>query len=394
MFKTFIEVETFFKKRSEFGIKPGLERIHSLLDKAGNPEKKMKAVHVAGTNGKGSTASFLIDGLVANGYKTGFFTSPSFSGLTGHIYINKEPISEGAFISLLNQLLPAIELLDEQDMHPTEFEIITVLAIMHLAEQAEISVIETGMGGRFDTTNCFEPILSIITNVSIDHASFLGSTVVDIAEHKAGIIKHNRPVIAGEMKDEAFAVIREEATGKSAPIFHIGEEFQYRKTWPDSFIWTSGGKSYDVKLGMSGVHQMHNASLAIAGFALLDEEGVLIDMEKAVKALAETAVPGRFEKVHSNPDIILDGAHNPDGIRSFTKTAKAFAEGKSSKVVFSAFRDKDISSMLEQLKEEFNHIVLVPFDHPRALSIEEEKKLAEKYNLELKTDWQDRKSVV
>lgn len=387
MFNTFKEAEAFFSNRGAYGIKPGLERVHALLDAAGNPEGGIKAIHIAGTNGKGSTASFLIDGLTANGYKTGFFTSPSFSGLTGHIFIDKKPVSEEVFVELLNRLLPAIEELDKKQMHPTEFEIITVLAMIHLAEHAEISVIEAGMGGRLDTTNCFDPILSIITNVAVDHAAFLGNTIIEIADHKAGIIKRDRPVIAGEMTEEAFAVVREVATEKKAPIFHYGDKFTVKRCNSDRFVWKSGGKEYEVALGMKGVHQMHNASLALAALVLLDEVGESINMETAVQAFANTAVPGRFEQLHSSPDIIVDGAHNPDGTKTFIDTVKNFTGKQKRHFIFSAFEDKDINQMLDLLQEEFDDITIVPFDHPRALSQDEAEGLAKERGLKWKSDW-------
>src|SRR5690625_3069641 len=179
----------YFTKRDEFGIKPGLERIHRLLELLGNPEKEIKAIHIAGTNGKGSTIQFMKNVLINNGYDVGVFTSPSFYGIRGHIEHNRSFIDNELFLHILELMKPAIKQLDDEENHPTTFEIITAVAFMYFKEHVDIVLVETGMGGREDTTNCFTPILSVITNVDFDHVGFLGDTLEEITAHKAGIIK-------------------------------------------------------------------------------------------------------------------------------------------------------------------------------------------------------------
>lgn len=388
MIKTFIEAEDFFAERSILGIKPGLERVHALLEEVGHPEQKLKAIHIAGTNGKGSTANYLIDGLIKSGYKVGFFTSPSFSGLTGHMFMNHEPIAEIDFLRLLNELLPAIDRLDRCRMAPTEFEIITVLAFLYMEERVDIAVIEAGMGGRFDTTNCFDPLLSIITNVAKDHTAFLGDTIEQIATHKAGIIKKGHPVITGEMSNSALVVIEKEAEEKCSPHYHLGRDFQISDAEGRYFKWAAGDIAYDVQLNMYGLHQSHNAALAIMALELLSRDHPEINVREGIKALHKTTVAGRFEVISEEPLIVLDGAHNPDGITAFTAAATDFAKGRQTHIIFSAFKDKEIDKMLDLLQGQFDHITLVSFEHPRSLSNDDLKHLASGRGLDFNANWQ------
>ena len=393
MFKTFIEAEKYLQDRDRLGIKPGLERVQGLLNAAGNPERSLKAVHIAGTNGKGSTAHYLMNGLIKSGHRTGFFTSPSFSGLTGHIFVNGQPISETDFLRHLNAMLPAIHNLDEKAMEPTAFEIITVLALMHLHEVADIAVIETGMGGRFDTTNCFEPLLSIITNIAKDHAAFLGHTDAEIAYHKAGIIKAGCPGIVGKVSADALEVIEQEAKQVKAPLYQLGRDFWVERLSEaegrQQFTWKSAGLGEcKAVLSMHGLHQADNAALALMALSLLEQEDIAVDWESALQGIGETNVFGRFEVVSLQPKIVLDGAHNPDGIRAFTETAGVYAKDRNKQLIFSAFKDKEADVMLEILKQDFISITLVTFDHPRAMDEEELYALASRYELQAEPDWQ------
>src|SRR5699024_3428120 len=219
MFYSVAEIEDFLHKRKKIGIKPGLTRVKYLFKKMNHPEKYLSIIHVAGTNGKGSTIQFINKALIACNYQVGMFTSPSFTGVRGHFLINGVEISNKDLIFTMNELLPVIQEMDRRNMHPTEFEIITVLALLLFKNRTDIVLLETGMGGRYDTTNCVIPLLSVITNVEKDHMNFLGQTIEEITAHKAGIIKKNRPVVIGRVTDESEIVIKEEAKRKNAPIY-------------------------------------------------------------------------------------------------------------------------------------------------------------------------------
>ncbi len=393
MFNNYQEVETFFINRGKFGIKPGLDRMHYLLEKSGHPEQRIQAIHIAGTNGKGSTVQFIKNALQENNYRVGVFTSPSFNGLLGHFFINNQMITETAFIDVLNEIYPAIMHLDAQDMAPTEFEIITAMAFVYFENNIDLAVIEAGMGGRLDTTNCFTPILSIITNVAKDHTAFLGETISEIAYHKAGIIKQGKPVITAETDPEALTIMEKEASQLNTQITKLGVDFNYKiaaHSEPDEqfFEWIGNKQTYSVALKMQGEHQIKNASLAIMALTLLSEKDFPLDWKLALEGIRNTTVQVRFEVLKRAPQIILDGAHNPAGIAALIETANAYCPSKQKHLLFAAFKDKDLKTMIGLLDNKFDRLTFTSFDHSRAaqadalfdLSIDDHKAVA--------LDWQ------
>lgn len=372
MFSTIHEVEAFFNQRKTLGIKPGLERMNELLSRLDHPEKKMKAIHVAGTNGKGSTIHFLNAALRANHYETGVFTSPSFTGLTGHILLNDKAITESDFIQILNRVHPHVQQMDEGDMAPTEFEVLTAIAFVYFSENGEVTLVETGMGGRFDTTNTFNPILSIITNIAIDHTAYLGETLTEIASHKAGIIKEHAPVIIGEMEEVALEVMADEAKDKETDIHYFGRDFRYEKDRNSKQMkWKSKEKEYTIELSMQGEHQLKNASVVLKALEKLENMGYKLDWDKVIDAISKTTAPGRYELIHTNPIVIADAAHNHAGIKAFIDTVHQDYPDCEIHVVVAMFRDKETKEMLDLLSEEFHSITLTSFDHPRAASAKE-----------------------
>lgn len=371
MFTHYEEIERFLSARSSLGIKPGLERMNVLLKKLGNPEKKLKAIHIAGTNGKGSTVSYLKHALQANGYRVGTFISPSFHGLLGHILIDDDPIEKDLLVTIFNQVYPIVQKLDQHHMAPTEFEIITTIAFLYFYEHADITLIETGMGGRYDTTNSLHPILSIITNVEKDHTTFLGKKISTIAHHKAGIIKKATPVIIGSVNEEAWITIQREANMLQAPTYRIGEDFRFEvltnRSKTQSFLWEYQLDQKKVTIKMIGEHQIHNASLALMALTILQKKGYKVHWDLAINGLETTSVPGRFEQVHTNPTIILDAAHNVAGINSFLSTVSNMDQGEGKTLILAVFKDKDVHTMLEACKSVFSTIIGTTFNHPRAL---------------------------
>lgn len=355
-----------------------MKRLLELLD---HPEQNVRAIHVAGTNGKGSTIHFIKNALVANGFKTGVFTSPSLHRYTGHFYINDNQMNKKEFLSILNMIYPHVATMDHEGDAPTEFEILTAMAWVYFAKHVDIALIEAGMGGREDTTNCFTPIVSIITNVSLDHMQFIGSTIPEIAYHKAGIIKSNVPLITGKLCEDAIPVIDREIQLKNSPVFRLGEDFL---TSPYS-CWKWKERSYEISLQMTGEHQVQNAAVAIMAVVILEKLHFHINIKKAIAAIENTIIPGRFEKIMDHPRIILDAAHNPAGIQMLVSTIKKHYEPKEINVLFAAFKDKDISSMLRILDGQFNRITLTVFEHPRSLSISDTEKYVNAENVH--PDW-------
>ena len=374
MFRHFDEIKTFISNRKSFGIKPGLGRMTDLLSLLGHPEERFKSIHIAGTNGKGSTIEFMKNALKANGYCVGVFTSPSISGLTGHIWHNDQKASNDEWIDVMNEMYPIIRKLDDENNHPTTFEIITAIAFMYFSKHVDIALVETGMGGRYDTTNCLQPILSIITNVAMDHTNFLGNRLEEIAYHKAGIIKKGVPVILGDIHPEVLPVFEKEAAKHQDNIYRLHHDFDYEEPKRDkhgqTFIWQYDGHRFNVSILMKGMHQIENGSLAMMALRLLYENGYVINWTLSLQGLHDTALPGRFEKVHAHPTIIVDGAHNPAGAKSFVETVQTIYPSEEKHLIFAAYKDKDIKTMLDMISHPFKTITFTSFLDDRAATSE------------------------
>ncbi|SFM05723.1 dihydrofolate synthase / folylpolyglutamate synthase [Gracilibacillus orientalis] len=366
------DLERFFGSRRKLGIKPGLERLDYLLEKVNHPQKSIPTIHIAGTNGKGSTLTYLNEVLIESGYSVGTFQSPGLPTILDHIAINNQSITLQEFVDILNHLLPIIEEMDQHDQAPSEYEILMIITLLFLKDNIDIAVIETCMGGREDVTNRVEPLLTIITTVAFDHTSFLGDTIKAIAAHKAGIIKEKVPVIAGELEDEAIEVVIEEGTKQSAPLYLYGQEFWTEEiVGVNHFLWNNGSKRYPIDLSMKGLHQIMNASLAIQALDLLNENGFNIEDIAIKKGLFRAKLANRMEIINEKPRIIADGAHNVQSVSKLVETIKEEDIEGSVKVLFSAFRDKDINRMIKELSTLTDEIMVTTFDHPRALTDKE-----------------------
>lgn len=390
MLNTMEEIQLFFQKRKYLGIKLGLERMQYLLERLGNPEKKLRTIHVAGTNGKGSTIQFLQNVLINNDYKVGVFTSPSFTNLCGHFFINGKEIQEQDFISTFKKLLPFIKELDGIGNSPTEFEILTVLAIYHFRENVDIALFETGMGGRDDTTNVITPIVSVITNVSYDHSHFLGSTIEEITLHKAGIIKENRPVIVGNVHESSRKIISAEARKNNASLYLLNEHFSYR-IFSNNIEWSYCDEfTVSFSLGFHGMYQIENISIVLMVIYYLNRHlGIKISWDKTIPSIERTKLIGRFEKINNDPPIILDSAHNVAGIKAFIQSVEEHYPKEEKHLLFAGFKDKELEEMLQSLKGHFKTISITTFDHERAATLTDMSEFIEKYHLTVVHDWQE-----
>ncbi|SDM98068.1 bifunctional folylpolyglutamate synthase/dihydrofolate synthase [Sediminibacillus halophilus] len=374
MFSNYQEVKMFLEGREQLGVKPGLERVQFLLERLGNPERTIRAIHVAGTNGKGSTTTYIKEMFGSGGWKVGTYTTPHITGLKGEIEIDGKQMTDTQSVQLVNRMLPAIQALDEIGNPPTAFEIKTVAAFCFLDENAEISVIETGMGGKEDATNCFTPILSIITNVGLDHQRILGETIAAIAGHKAGIIKQHVPLILGDVTEEAAAVILKTAKDLCSPVYQIFKNFTLTKVKAEhpentEFTFKYNGLSLEAVISMAGRHQVKNAALALMAVKLL-ENRFPMDWTRVLQGLKHAAIQGRFEKIHDHPAVIIDAAHNPEGMAAFLSTVEHFYPNKKKQLLFAAFKDKPLHKMLSQLGNDFQYVHFTSFPHERAASAE------------------------
>ncbi|WP_409297407.1 bifunctional folylpolyglutamate synthase/dihydrofolate synthase [Peribacillus sp. SCS-26] len=392
MFKEFTEVEAFFKtKEIQRGMDFGLDRMRNILNALGNPETELVCIHIAGSNGKGSTLNFLKEILMAEGLRAGSFTSPHIERLNERIMINSNEISDNDILLLMNELTGALKISGEYDK-VTYFEILTLLSIMYFAkEKPDIVLFETGLGGRLDSTNVILPVLSIITTISLEHTDILGGTLAEIAREKAGIIKKNVPVICGSLPAEAMAEITSKAEEMNAEISVLEQNFFADEINTGSqetvFSLTFGEEKWkDLQISMLGRHQVDNASLALAACVLLREHGITVT-EKAVRAgLKKAAWKGRIEVLSKNPLIILDGAHNPEGMAVLMDTlAEAYPERKLH-MVMAVLKDKDYHQMLK-LSEGAERITLTEFEMYRRLPAEELFKASSHPSKRLITDW-------
>lgn len=377
--------EEFLQRRKHLGIKLGLERMQKMAEILNHPEKKNKFIHVAGTNGKGSTIQFIKNALLKNGYQVGVFSSPSFYGIKGYFEVGNTFIDEKTLLDYVNEIYPIVIKLDIDGDGPTEFEIVTMLAFLVFEKNVDFVLIETGMGGREDTTNIVDSIMSIITNVTYDHQQFLGQTIEEIAEHKAGIIKWGCPVVVGNLSKAAYKVIAQEAHTKHAEFYSYGHEFVI-----DDYTYKShlSDVRIPLHLKLKGQHQYHNASLALTALELLVKLGHQIEWNKAIEGINETFMPGRYERVLEYPHLILDSAHNVDAVQMLIQTIMENCESDKKVLIFAAFSDKALEAMLEQLIPTFDKIYLTTFNHPRAASHESLVDFFQNDNIFWVEDWQ------
>lgn len=366
----YIEAMEYIHSPRYSGMRLGLENMKLIMNALGNPEKKLKVIHIAGTNGKGSVASYLSHILTEAGYKTGLFTSPFIEKFNERIKINQTEITNEALSRITNLIKEKVE---ESNTNPTEFEIITAIALQYFFEEAcDIVILEVGLGGRLDSTNIIEtPLLSIITPISYDHQAYLGETLGEIATEKAGIIKERVPVLIYPQQEETEEVINRVAKRRNAtrfkPDFNLITSIQ-AGVKEQKFSY----KHYEgIKISLLGEHQLRNASLAIEAIDYLRNIGYSINNEVMYRGLASTTWPGRFEIIQNDPTIIIDGAHNIDSIRSLVDNLQRYFNEEKIIAIFGVLKDKDIRMMIEEISPIIERFITVTPDSPRALHAEE-----------------------
>lgn len=366
-----------------------LENISVLAEALGHPETKYKSVHIAGTNGKGSTAAFTESILRAAGIRTGLYTSPHLERINERIRVKGDEISDEEFAESFTKILALIEELLAQGKlraHPTFFEVVTALAFEHFAKaRVEIAVFEVGLGGRLDATNILTPEVNVITRVDFDHENFLGHSLAEIAREKAGILKKSVPVVLAEQRDEALNVILERAAELNAPVHEAWKEFQTKKFAMEegcvraNVVEVKSGTAFHVAPKLRGKFQLGNALNAIAVARMFNECGGKIPDPAIEQGIANTVWPGRMEKLQSNPDIYLDGAHNPSAARELANFLSENFAGRKVTLLFAAMRDKAVDEIAGIL---FQHASEVIFTQPkisRAISAAQLAKIAREY---------------
>lgn len=367
----------------------GLERTERLLELLGNPHKKLKLIHIAGTNGKGSTSAILGEILMEHGYKIGFFNSPHLEDIGETIRINNENIKEEDFVNLINEIKPFVEqVVKEGFNHPTEFEVLTCIMFLYLYRQdIDFGIIEVGLGGRLDSTNVLTPILSIITSISLDHTNILGNTLHEITKEKSGIIKKNIPIITCMQKDEALKVITEAAIKNGSNLLIVNPKYYKFLNIDNEDVVTQkvlislNGKEEIINLSLLGSHQIINLSLALEALKELEDLNYIeIDIEKLKSATKKVKWKGRLEILNNNPYIVIDGAHNVDGIKHLKENLKDYFKYKDLYLILGILADKEVEKMLEIITPLAKEVYTVTPNSIRAKSFDELRVLSEKYN--------------
>jgi dihydrofolate synthase/folylpolyglutamate synthase len=369
-------------------INPGLERTRQMLSETGNPERNFKSIHIAGTNGKGSVSSIIASAIMESGAKTALYTSPHIINFNERIRIGGVMISDDDLVRLAELYMPYSDTISA-----TFFEITTAMAFKYFSENSvDFAVIETGMGGRFDSTNVLEPIASVITSISLDHCEFLGNTIQEIATEKAGIIKPQTPVFVARNPDNVMNIVRKIADEQSAELIYTPDliETTINKFNPDFTmdvsIVKSGGKRRDVKCTLSGRHQTDNLSTACAVCDRLASDNILpktnssavFDLEATLRNLKRnTGLFGRIECLNPELPTVLDVSHNSDGLRALVCTLRDHGYGLADwHVVFGGMADKDIREMLSALLPITKALYLPKLHIERAMNPDRIKELA------------------
>jgi dihydrofolate synthase/folylpolyglutamate synthase len=353
-----------------------LERMEKLLGLLANPHKKLACAHLAGTKGKGSTATMLARMLQANEYSVGLYTSPHVVSLHERIEIDGKKITDSELTGLINRIYAPVEKLAKTDA-PTFFEIFTAMAFMYFVDKkVDIAVIETGLGGRLDSTNVIEPAVVGITNISMDHMNLLGNTLDSIAKEKAGIIKKGIPVITVPQDPLAMKEIKKQANAVKAPLLVTGKDIDFSYRFESSrehgphtriCLTTPTCKFEHLRVPLPGEHQAMNCGLAIAMLDSLKAGGYKIDDAKAIEGLKEIKMPGRMEIVHSDPRVLIDGAHNASSIRALVQAIGQHVPYDSMVVIFGCGQDKDVRGMLEQLQYGADKVIFTRSNSPKAV---------------------------
>ncbi|MCR4404161.1 MAG: bifunctional folylpolyglutamate synthase/dihydrofolate synthase [Candidatus Acetothermia bacterium] len=348
-------------------VKPGLERITSLLEGLGEPHRKLRAIHVGGTNGKGSVVAMLASVLQEAGYRVGAYTSPHLLDWRERVRIDGEWIPEQDFARLIDRLIPLVEGMEDR---PTVFEVLTALAFQYFHDRdVDLAVVEVGLGGRFDATNVIEPLVAVITNVRRDHLDLLGPDMDHLAWEKAGIVKPGVPLVTGEQSPEILAIIAQESANRGAELRRaMRQAEQVEFTWEGQELHADGWGR--LKLGLLGPYQLENLVVTLEALEALRPSLKLT--RRAVRdGLAKARWPGRFQLLGQRPYIIVDGAHNPDGVRALLTGLKLYHDRYLPRgrrvLLFGAMRDKEVAAMGELLFPWFEELIFTKPDYYRAI---------------------------
>ncbi|WP_186430992.1 folylpolyglutamate synthase/dihydrofolate synthase family protein [Clostridium sp. BSD9I1] len=377
----------YIENTAKFGKNKGLERTNKILELLGNPHKDLKCIHIAGTNGKGSTTAMLTQILIESGYKVGMYTSPFIEEFEERIQINSNNIPKERLCEVVEKVKIAVDKTCELGYdEPTEFEIITAVMFVYFQEEkVDYAVIEVGLGGRIDATNVVNPLISIITSISYDHVKILGNTLEEIAYEKAGIIKEKTPVILYPVEEEAKLSIEKVAKEKQSPIIYVKKEDSmlkeklYNVPYQEIIINTSKN-TYEIQLSLLGTHQLLNCSVVIKAAEELQNIGVNIKKEHIIEGLKKVKWAGRLEMLKAKPMVVIDGAHNIDGIKSLKNSINTYFKYNKFILIMGILSDKQVDDMVKVITPEASNIITVTPPSYRAENSSGLVEIIKKYN--------------
>ena len=380
------EAMKYITEVGNFGSNYGLERTYKLLEYMGNPEKSLKFIHIAGTNGKGSTTSMIAEILMGAGYKVGMYTSPFIEEFEERIQINRNNIPKEKLASLMDEVKSAVDkVIEDGYNHPTEFEIITVLMLLYFKkENIDFGVIEVGLGGTLDSTNVITPVLQVITSISFDHTNLLGNTLEEIAGEKAGIIKSGIPTVIYPQKEEALKVIENKCSEMNSKLYIANcDNFKFENVVNEDrpYQLLKYNNEVDILLPLLGEHQITNLSVAMTSIEVLNNINMTnILLDSIVKSIKNVKWKGRLEVLSKNPYVVIDGAHNIQGIETLSRNIKKYFKYENLYLILGILADKDVQEMIKVIAPMAKKIYAVTPNSIRAELAEDLKREIIKYN--------------
>lgn len=374
----YAEALSFIHGRHKFVKYPTLKRMSRLAELLGDPQEHLKMIHVTGTNGKGSVSAYLRELLLGEGYEVGTFTSPFIEKFNERIALNGQMISDQEVVSLVQTVLPAVDQLDQEYAAngggPTEFEVLTAMMLVYFNKvQPDFVIVEVGIGGTYDATNIINPLLAVITSVGMDHMKILGNSLTQIAENKAGIIKKKCPVVCGTLPSEARIVVEARSQEQSALLYQLGEDFfvtpkSTANYWGETFNYKFKEVTLkNIQIPLIGGYQIENAAVALTAFFIVMKQCKrVLQPYSVLKPLQQVTWPGRFEKINSEPLIVLDGAHNVSAMRGLATTLHRKFATQKIYVLLAVLEDKQFNEMIDELEKLANvSVILTDFSGPR-----------------------------
>ena len=346
-YSSYREAITYLYGLQKFGIKFGLSKTSNLLEALGNPHVGRKYIHIGGTNGKGSVGAFIATILKEAGLKVGMYSSPHLIRFTERFRINNEEMTPAQATALINELRDVFV----RDEPPTFFEATTAMALVYFArEKTDVAIMEVGMGGRLDATNVITPLVSVITNISLEHQFYLGNRLLDIGAAKGGIIKEGIDLVTGATQSQVIDLFRSLCQEKGAPFWRLGKEMRYRRGKGSTLDYFGIARHLQkLELGLKGRFQIRNGALSLAALELLEKKGIKITSEQIREGLKKTIWPGRMQIMGKAPTILLDGSHNPAAVSALAASIKGDFRYRRLILVIGVMEDKEIGKILRAI---------------------------------------------